>query len=681
MSEPPGPSDRDRPTTDLRAVPEVAALLDTNADSPLTSRMQAAQRAGLSFDGERDLYDTLGYDRSPDTTDFRAMYQRSDIARTIVNAPVAASWRKRPHISDTDGETDGDAETEFERAVEMLFEHHRLLNYLQRADIAASLGQYGLLFIGFATTSDGADDLASEPDDSLPPLTETTGRGTDDALGYFSVFAQDSITDIETVETLTSARYGLPEHYDIQFQTSDRGSSETVHHTRVVHIAEELLESEVYGTPELLPVYNRIKDIQKVVGASSEMYYRGADRKLHLDYQGDGRPSDAERLQQESDELVHGLRDTLRTSNVELNRIGGESTDPSGIVENLLKLVSGETGIPLRMLTGSERGELASTQDRATFFERITERREQFCEPGILRPLLDRLIEYGVLPTPQDGSYTIEWPSLFELNDLERSELQKQRSTALKNAAPGGDPGQLATAGEIREQIFGWSPERGSETTTPDPERREADAEGDPGEETDLEREAFDELGIDPSDTPAGAAQRAPASDGGTVARPGEFSTDPLATVSQNAAAVERQLAALATGAADAGAWTLLSACSCLAGNADIPDTDDLDALYAAYNDRRNMSASDLEQWANTTCFKEYSRTSAGDPAAAVNRNLRLIDTPKDEWDAEDRRDAVRMLSYHARHGEQSGSDESVSADCDLSPNVAGRLSWAVDPR
>jgi hypothetical protein len=121
------------------------------------------------------------------------------------------------------------------------------------------------------------------------------------------------------------------------------------------------------------------------------------------------------------------------------------------------------------------------------------------------------------------------------------------------------------------------------------------------------------------------------------------------------------------------------TAARALAGN-QIPDTDDLDALYTAYNDRRNMSASALESWLDSTCFEDYTGSSGGDPRAAVERNIRLIERDKSEWTDADRRDAVRMLSYHERHGEQSGSDETVSAECELSPNVAGRISWAVDP-
>ena len=41
----------------------------------------------------------------------------------------------------------------------------------------------------------------------------------------------------------------------------------------------------------------------------------------------------------------------------------------------------------------------------------IQERHEQFAEPSILRPFIDRLIWLGALPAPV--GYEVEWPSLF----------------------------------------------------------------------------------------------------------------------------------------------------------------------------------------------------------------------------------------------------------------------------
>jgi hypothetical protein len=107
----------------------------------------------------------------------------------------------------------------------------------------------------------------------------------------------------------------------------------------------------------------------------------------------------------------------------------------------ILNDISGGAGIPKRQLIGSERGELASSQDESNFLGTVAGRQEHDAEPGILRPVLDRLIATGVLPEPEGGSYTVEWPSLFELTEEEQSQVALNLAQALKNAAPMGDPG------------------------------------------------------------------------------------------------------------------------------------------------------------------------------------------------------------------------------------------------
>src|SRR5574343_484451 len=70
-------------------------------ESVLQSRANLADRLGLSFGGDRDLYKTLGYTKTPTYDDFFAFYQRNGIAKRVVNAPVEASWRLKPTITES----------------------------------------------------------------------------------------------------------------------------------------------------------------------------------------------------------------------------------------------------------------------------------------------------------------------------------------------------------------------------------------------------------------------------------------------------------------------------------------------------------------------------------------------------------------------------------------------------
>lgn len=481
--------------TDLAVLAHAMGTGDTN----LAKRYMAARYAGIAFGTDRDYYAVLGYNRTPDAEDYFSRYLRNDIARRIVNAYPAASWSSRPRIiDDANVGTEDEAETDFENAVEYLFDEHRLLHYLERADKATGIGEYGLIFLGLAGGDD--DTVALDGDateDTHRNLLETKDEPGPDDLAYIATFSQARVITLDEVENPTNPRFGLPKTYDIEFSAHQTSVTETVHYSRVIHIAEDVLENEIFGRPRLEAVLNRLDDLEKVVGGSAEMFWRGADRKMQLNYTGEGSPADAERVSEQAEEMVHDLRNVLRTSNVELNEIAGQDVDPTGVVEQILKLIAGETGIPLRMLTGSERGELASTQDRATFYERVKQRREQFCEPAVLRPVLDRLLSLDVLPEPEGGSYTVEWPELFELNELERAELRAKNAKALKDSSPSGDPAYLATPPEIREKIHGWDPELGGETSLDDGE----DAPGLPDEgdedvsdETEADRSAFEDL-------------------------------------------------------------------------------------------------------------------------------------------------------------------------------------------
>ena len=53
-------------------------------------------------------------------------------------------------------------------------------------------------------------------------------------------------------------------------------------------------------------------------------------------------------------------RRVIRTQGMELNTLGGAVANPQGPLDVIIKLVSVASGIPIRILTGSERGELAS---------------------------------------------------------------------------------------------------------------------------------------------------------------------------------------------------------------------------------------------------------------------------------------------------------------------------------
>jgi hypothetical protein len=399
---------------------------DLQVLSDLISRKMLAGKLGYSFGGDRNMYEILGYPTDLTFDDFYAKYKRQDVSGKIVDLPAQDTWRKAPLIVDGDSDTSQDAPTSaFIQAMKMLIEKKRLWHYLQRVDRLAGIGKYGVLVIGVR----GGAPLSQPVAGNL--------RSVDDIL-YLSPFNESAATLNATVTDPNDARYGLPESYKIRFQ--DSKPAEVVHWSRVLHVADDLLEDEVYGRPRLERVYNRLDDLEKIAGGGSEATWKVMDRGLQADVR-DGFTGEGQSLtdlEAEIDEYLHGLRRFIRTMGVDIKELGSTVVDPTGLYNILMGLIAAASDIPQRILTGSERGELASSQDQATWAGSIAARQTQFAEPQVLRPFLDRLIGWGALPRPTNGNYLVKWTSLFEMTEMEKAQTMAAYAGAVATVSPAG---------------------------------------------------------------------------------------------------------------------------------------------------------------------------------------------------------------------------------------------------
>ncbi|MBW2636983.1 MAG: DUF1073 domain-containing protein [Deltaproteobacteria bacterium] len=419
--------------------------------SDIVKRARIASLLGQQFGGERDLYSALGYKKQLTYDDYYALYDRQDIAGRIVNMPASATWRNIPKIKEDDDE---ETQTPFEKAWEELANRLRVWHHFERVDRLAGIGRYAVLLIGVR----GAPDLST-------PLEPGSLSGPDDII-YLSPYSEKSATIHSWVTDPADPRFGRPETYEIDLagtfgeDVTDLSAKpiQIVHHTRVLHVAENLLEDEVYGQPRLKRVVNLLYDLAKVVGGSAEMFWQGAFQGLHAnidkDIEFDLTGDEARKLSEELDEYVHGLRRYIRTRGMSITPLGGTIPDPRGVFEVVISLIAGTTGIPKRILLGAERGELASSQDETNWNSRIMERQQHFAEPVILRPFIDRLIWTGALPAPAE-EYTVEWPNLFELSEQEKAEIVAKKAQALQQYASAVTAEEIVPVPEFRREFLG----------------------------------------------------------------------------------------------------------------------------------------------------------------------------------------------------------------------------------
>jgi hypothetical protein len=413
---------------------KVASIGVFRAASELIGRARTAMMAGITFGGDRDIYTALGYQRTLGPSDYRDRYRRNGIAARVVEAKPEATWRGGAELVEDE---DPESVTEFEGEWDALQERLHVWPTLSRLDILAGLGEYAVLLVG-------------APGDLATPMPKLIG-GQEGVL-YLAPYSQQDVSVTTWEEDTENPRYGLPLTYAMR-RTSARNrkpGGQTVHWTRVLHVADGILDDRTCGAPRLERVWNDVDNLEKVAGGGSEAFWRRVHRGMQFDIDQAATVDQAaiDAAKEQIVEYENGLRRILTTRGIDIKELGGDVSNIGPNVTSIISLISGATGIPQRVLLGSERGELASTQDRENWAERVKDRRDSFAEPQVVRPLVRMLQDAGALPATPDG-YDVRWPDLDELGEQTRAEVA-ERWAGLNQKA--GDV--VVTSAEIRDRVL-----------------------------------------------------------------------------------------------------------------------------------------------------------------------------------------------------------------------------------
>lgn len=434
---------------------EIRALETTGV---LLNRRNWFRNHGMSFEGRRDEYAVLGYPDSITVGDYRDAYERGGIAGSIIDVMPDATWRGDPPMKLVEDD-DPENTTEFEKAWTALDQKHQICGMLLRVDKLSRLSEYAVLLIGAAGDGDLSQELprSKNQGDGLLYLAPFLGGGGPGSRPFSGASAYEADATVQEYETNTrSPRFGKPKTYSIKSTVvgTTQLNGQSVHWSRVIHVAEGLLDNEVFGQPALQRVWNLLMDLRKVTGGGSESFWLRANQGLHVDIDKDLAMSDVDgtvaMLKEQAEAYKHQLTRWLRTRGVNVQTLGSDVANFSPNADAIITQIAGAKRIPKRILTGAEMGELASTQDRENFRDQIIGRQMQYAGPYIVRQLADRLIEYRYLPTPKkETGYQVWWPHIQVMTEAERVEGAKGWATV--NASQGET---VYTDSEIREK---WS--------------------------------------------------------------------------------------------------------------------------------------------------------------------------------------------------------------------------------
>ena len=264
----------------------------------------------------------------------------------------------------------------------------------------------------------------------------------------------------ETVDDKNDPRYGMPKSYKIEMVAPGGGTRSTiVHWSRVLHVAEDLLENNVKGIPALESVYNRLLNLELLAGGSAEMYWRGAFPGYAFELHKDATigSQDATALREQIEKYIHKLERYLRVQGMEVKELAQQVVDPEKQVSVQLDLICAARQMPKRILMGSERGELASTDDRKQWNGTVAARQTDHCESHVVRPFIGRNVDVGALPEP-DGEFTVNWPDITAPGAKERAEVANLQADTIKKWIESGAIAVLPPLAFFRE-VLQWPEE------------------------------------------------------------------------------------------------------------------------------------------------------------------------------------------------------------------------------
>lgn len=424
-----------------------------------TMRKQMQKHFGAGK--ERDYDGVLGYPEQVEPEHMKQEFIRGGLARRIVEAYPSACWRVDPILKGTD---------EFVTAFNNLDSHIDVFSALSKLDRVTGLGRWGILVVGL----DDGRTLDLPVDTDKPNLK----------VQYLRSYGEADAKVVEWNDDPTSSQFGSPKVYQVtrNFQDGRGQGTFKVHHSRVIHVAENSMSDPYVGEARLETVWNRLIDMTKLLGGGAEIYWLNAGAFYHLDAEAgsEWEPEAKEDLREQLDDVQDGLSRFIRTKGVSLDQVAPTTNGDSGTqVDRQLDQIAGALGIPKRILVGSEAGELASSQDESNWAARVDERREQHLIPNIVIPFLRLLARYGIIPGGLNNAY---WPESEGLGDSAKATIALSKAQALQTYGNTLNVDEVVSVGEFRK----WLGLTGTAPAT-DLEEEELSETGD-------DRDYFDEL-------------------------------------------------------------------------------------------------------------------------------------------------------------------------------------------
>jgi hypothetical protein len=410
------------------------------------------------IDKRRDYDKECGYPDEILLNDYHQKYERDPIANRIMSIWAKECWQVVPEVKESE---DPDVEKPFEEGLSMISAGLRLLpdgkpskfkgtegngnalwGYCRRLHEQACIGSYACLMIGFDDITEGDDEGG---------LAREVTPGPDRKVLFLRVLPERSCPVKTWDKDRLSPRYGQPLTYEVtlgesvtttsldsQSATTESGSFD-VHWTRMIHFAANLTDGEVTGPPVAKAVFNNILNLGKLYGGSAEMYWQGAFFGISFETDpslGGDVKVNLTKAKNTIEDYFNTLQRYIIANGFSAKPLAPQVVSPKEQIEVQIKAICIYLGCPVPVFEGYEIGEQASQNNDSDWNDRVKEKQENVCTPGIVVPLIDRLQWAGALPEPEQ--YTVKWPDIYKRSEKQKAEVGLMLVQALRAYVEGG---------------------------------------------------------------------------------------------------------------------------------------------------------------------------------------------------------------------------------------------------
>lgn len=296
--------------------------------------------------------------------------------------------------------------------------------------------------------------IASEKYDQVL-VTNVEGKiekkSADRKVLYLRVFPETRAMVTRWETNRTSPRYNQPVSYLIAL---DAGTSfwngvsgmptntVDVHWTRVVHVSGPgKTVNPVASQPLLEPILNPLLNLDKIMGASGEAYWKNCFSILVFEtipQLGPNVKINRADLKDQVENLDNSLQRVLYLLGLQAKTLAPQVIDPTPHIQVNVSAVCVQMSVPVPVFQGYEIGEQASENNDDAWNDRVGKFQRTYLIPKIVVPLYDRLILVGALDEPGEEGYKAKYEPLDRQSAREKAEIAVQLTQAMASYVSSG---------------------------------------------------------------------------------------------------------------------------------------------------------------------------------------------------------------------------------------------------